>query len=116
MHLTSSPVDWYAARAAGIVAYLLLSAVVVLGLTLSGRRRLHRPAREDRLVVAHELLERWHRLGDRCRRRPVQDDAHGALVVVLDDEDDGAREARVEQRRRGDQEPAAERFPRIHAR
>ena len=42
MHLTSSPVDWYAARAAGIVAYLLLSAVVVLGLTLSGRRRLPR--------------------------------------------------------------------------
>ena len=40
MHLTSSPVDWYAARAAGIVAYLLLSAVVALGLTLSGRRRL----------------------------------------------------------------------------
>src|SRR5256714_13721435 len=42
VHLTSSPVDWYAARAAGIVAYLLLSAVVVLGLTLSGRRRLPR--------------------------------------------------------------------------
>lgn len=38
MHLTSSPVDWYAARAGGIAAYLLLSAVVSLGLTMSGRR------------------------------------------------------------------------------
>lgn len=42
MHLTSSPVDWYAARAAGIVAYVLLSIVVALGLVLSGRRRLER--------------------------------------------------------------------------
>ncbi|MDX6482883.1 MAG: methionine sulfoxide reductase heme-binding subunit [Gaiellaceae bacterium] len=38
MHLTSSPVDWYAARAAGIVAYVLLSAVVSFGLALSGKR------------------------------------------------------------------------------
>ncbi|HEY3766971.1 MAG TPA: ferric reductase-like transmembrane domain-containing protein [Gaiellales bacterium] len=37
MHLTSSPVDWYAARAAGIVAYLMLSAVVVLGIAMAGR-------------------------------------------------------------------------------
>lgn len=40
MHLTTSPVDWYAARAGGIAAYVLLSAVVVLGLTMSGRKRL----------------------------------------------------------------------------
>jgi methionine sulfoxide reductase heme-binding subunit len=37
VHLTSSPVDWYAARAAGIVAYLLLSAVVTLGIAMAGR-------------------------------------------------------------------------------
>ena len=37
MHLTSSPVDWYAARAAGIVAYLLLTAVVLVGVGLAGR-------------------------------------------------------------------------------
>lgn len=39
MHLTltSNPVDWYAARAAGIVAYLLLSAVVTLGIAMAGR-------------------------------------------------------------------------------
>lgn len=42
MHLTSSPADWYAARAAGIVAYVLLSAVVVLGITMAGKKKLHR--------------------------------------------------------------------------
>jgi sulfoxide reductase heme-binding subunit YedZ len=40
MHLTTSPVDWYAARGAGLVAYLLLSAVVALGTTLARRREL----------------------------------------------------------------------------
>lgn len=39
MHLTASPVDWYAARAAGVVAYVLLTAVVSLGLTMSSKRR-----------------------------------------------------------------------------
>ena len=34
------PIDWYAARAAGVVAYVLLSAVVLVGLTLSGRAQL----------------------------------------------------------------------------
>ncbi len=42
MHLTTSPVDWYAARGAGIAAYLLLTIVVVLGMTLAGRARLRR--------------------------------------------------------------------------
>ena len=42
MHLTANPVDWYAARAAGVVAYVLLSTVVALGLTMSSRRRLER--------------------------------------------------------------------------
>lgn len=42
MHLTSSPADWYAARAAGIVAYVLLSAIVVLGVTMAGKKKLHR--------------------------------------------------------------------------
>jgi methionine sulfoxide reductase heme-binding subunit len=42
MHLTSSPVDWYAARAAGITAYVLLSGVVVLGLTMATKRSLVR--------------------------------------------------------------------------
>jgi sulfoxide reductase heme-binding subunit YedZ len=39
MHLTASPVDWYAARAAGIAAYLVLTIVVSLGLTMSGKAR-----------------------------------------------------------------------------
>lgn len=42
MHLTSSPLDWYAARAAGVVAYLLISLVVVLGTTMAGKTRLDR--------------------------------------------------------------------------
>lgn len=40
MHLTSNPVDWYAARAAGVTAYLLLSAVVVLGMTMASKKQL----------------------------------------------------------------------------
>ena len=37
MHVTSSPVDWYAARAAGIAAYLVLTFVVTFGLAMSGK-------------------------------------------------------------------------------
>ncbi len=37
MHLTSSPLDWYAARAGGVVAYVLLSIGVVFGLVMSGK-------------------------------------------------------------------------------
>jgi sulfoxide reductase heme-binding subunit YedZ len=40
VHLTTSPVDWYLARAAGVAAYLLLTIVVCLGLTMAGRKRL----------------------------------------------------------------------------
>ena len=39
MHLTSSPIDWYAARAGGVVAYILLTIVVVLGTTLASGAR-----------------------------------------------------------------------------
>jgi methionine sulfoxide reductase heme-binding subunit len=55
MHLTSSPVDWYAARAAGITAYLLLSGVVLLGLTMAAKKPL---ARWPRFT-----LEDVHRFG-----------------------------------------------------
>ncbi len=47
MHLTSNPVDWYAARAAGLTAYLLLSAGIVLGLTMA----------------SHKVFARWPRFG-----------------------------------------------------
>jgi sulfoxide reductase heme-binding subunit YedZ len=40
--VTAGHVDWYAARAAGVVAYVLLTFVVLLGTTLSGRVRLPR--------------------------------------------------------------------------
>jgi sulfoxide reductase heme-binding subunit YedZ len=42
VHVTTSPVDWYAARAAGIAAYVLLTTVVCLGLTMAGRKKLER--------------------------------------------------------------------------
>jgi sulfoxide reductase heme-binding subunit YedZ len=38
VHLTSSPIDWYTARAAGVTAYLLLTTGVLLGLTLASHR------------------------------------------------------------------------------
>jgi sulfoxide reductase heme-binding subunit YedZ len=37
MHMTSSPAIWYAARASGVAAYVVLSIVVCLGLTLGGK-------------------------------------------------------------------------------
>jgi predicted ferric reductase len=40
MMLAATAVDWYAARAGGVVAYVLLSAVVVVGLALAGKERL----------------------------------------------------------------------------
>jgi len=42
VHVTSNPVDWYAIRASGLVAYLLLTAVVAVGLALAGKERLRR--------------------------------------------------------------------------
>jgi methionine sulfoxide reductase heme-binding subunit len=38
VHLTSSPIDWYTARAAGLTAYLLVSGVVLLGLTMAAKK------------------------------------------------------------------------------
>jgi methionine sulfoxide reductase heme-binding subunit len=40
--MTASPVDWYAARAAGVLAYVLLTGGVLLGTLLAGRVRLPR--------------------------------------------------------------------------
>ena len=42
MHLTSAPVDWYAARAGGVVAYVLLTVGVLIGMLMSSRARLER--------------------------------------------------------------------------
>ena len=50
MHLTSSPAIWYAARASGVAAYVVLSVVVAIGITLGGKaqsRRWPRFAVED---------------------------------------------------------------------
>ena len=37
MHLTSSPAIWYAARASGVAAYVVLTVVVCLGIALAGK-------------------------------------------------------------------------------
>ena len=37
MHVSSNPAIWYAARASGVAAYVVLSLVVSLGLTLGGK-------------------------------------------------------------------------------
>jgi sulfoxide reductase heme-binding subunit YedZ len=42
VHLTSAPADWYAARAGGVVAYVLLTAGVLLGMSMSSGVRLER--------------------------------------------------------------------------
>jgi methionine sulfoxide reductase heme-binding subunit len=42
MHVTSSPAIWYAARASGVAAYVVLSLVVSLGLGLGGKAQNHR--------------------------------------------------------------------------
>lgn len=39
MHLIASSTTWYAARAGGVVAYLLISASVLAGILLAGKRR-----------------------------------------------------------------------------
>lgn len=39
MHLVASTTTWYAARAGGVVSYLLVSACVLAGLLLAGKRR-----------------------------------------------------------------------------
>ncbi len=57
MHLTSSPVDWYAARAAGVAAYVLLTCVVALGIALAGRA----PRRSRRWPMF--AVEEVHRSG-----------------------------------------------------
>ena len=73
------------------------------------RLGLHRPSEMDDVVVLDELRERWHRVRDGHRRRPVQDDAHRAVVPVLADEDDRAPEVRVVEPGPGDEELTAKR-------
>jgi len=50
VHVTSNPAIWYAARASGVAAYVVLSVVVAVGMTLGGKaqsRRWPRFAVED---------------------------------------------------------------------
>src|SRR5207248_3987569 len=75
---------------------------------------LHGPAYVDELVGAREVGKVRHRVGDADRRRPREDEAHRALVVVVGHQYDGAPEVRVVQERRGDQQLALERVHVIH--
>jgi sulfoxide reductase heme-binding subunit YedZ len=43
LHSAGSSVDWYMARASGVVAYLLLTAVVFVGIALAGKVRVRWP-------------------------------------------------------------------------
>jgi methionine sulfoxide reductase heme-binding subunit len=42
VHLTSSPAIWYAARASGVAAYVVLTIVVCLGISLAGKAQSQR--------------------------------------------------------------------------
>lgn len=42
MHLTTSPLDWYVARAAGLAAYLLISLAAGLGMTMAAKKTFRR--------------------------------------------------------------------------
>src|SRR5215469_15495185 len=55
MHVSSSPAIWYAARASGVAAYIILSVVVCLGLALGGKAQSRRRPRFS--------VEEVHRFG-----------------------------------------------------
>ena len=88
MHLTSNPVDWYLIRASGIVAYVLLTGAVAIGIGLAGKERLERWPRfaltdvfRPAPVVGVELplLDRDRSLGHCIEERAVvRDEQHRA--------------------------------------
>ncbi len=63
------------------------------------RARLNRSADIHRLLLGDCLLQLWHGLADRDGGRAVQHHTHGALLAVNPDQDHGALEVRVVQRR-----------------
>ncbi|MNN74257.1 hypothetical protein D3C81_1904400 [compost metagenome] len=74
---------------------------------------MHRAAIEHRhrthirvVTVDFHLLEH---IAQRVRRGLVDDHAHGAVVIVLADQRDAAREQGFSQRRQGDQQVIGER-------
>jgi hypothetical protein len=73
--LAAFAVDWYAARAAGVVAYLLVSTSVALGLALAGKERFdrNRVSRSDvhRFVGVLADVHRPAHLLARGRFRPT---------------------------------------------
>ena len=59
MHLTTSPVDWYAARAAGVAAYLILTLVVCLGHDDGGQAAVRAAGRASRWRTSTASAACW---------------------------------------------------------
>ena len=76
------------------------------------RAALDGAADEDLLLALEQLPELRHRGGDGRGRGPVEDEAERAVLAVQPDQHDGAREVRVLERRRSNQQTSCERFGR----
>ena len=102
MHLTSNPVDWYAARAGGIVAYVLLSLNVTVGVLMTGKKsftRWPRFALEDvhryTGILTGTFVVHPHRRGRDRRLSAVLDRvARDPVARVLPPDLDGSRHRR----------------------
>jgi hypothetical protein len=55
MHLSSSPALWYSIRASGVIAFVLLTCTVLVGVGLAGKVRLTRWPR-FRVDAVHRYL------------------------------------------------------------
>ena len=71
MHLTSSPAIWYAARASGVAAYVVLTITVSIGLSMGGKAQSRiwpasRPKTFTGLAAYRRLADRCARSHDRC--------------------------------------------------
>jgi hypothetical protein len=84
------------------------SSLVELGEHDHGRLG-HRPADEHGGLVGRQPGEVGHRLGHGRLGRPVEHQAHRALLRVLGDEHDRAGEVRVAHGRRREQQLSAQR-------
>ena len=77
MHLTSSPAIWYAARASGVAAYVVLTVTVALGMAMGGKAQSKRwpkfatAGRAPLRRPARRLADRRPRRCDRARLVPA---------------------------------------------
>ena len=64
MHLTSSPIDWYAARAGGVAAYVLLTLNVSIGLLMTGKKTMKHWPRAWKVDLITVRNPEWRDLSD----------------------------------------------------